>query len=152
VLTTQVPPDDPVVGELLAEYFAVRVAGWRGSAGYRVPAVDVDAFRPPRGAFLVARDGDDVVGCGGVRLLDARRAEVKHLYLREHVRGRGWGRDLLVRLEETARGLGAATVLLDTNESLAAAQALYRSAGYVEVERYNDNPNATHWYAKSLLA
>lgn len=150
VLTTQARPDDPEAAELLEEYFAGRVAGWRGPARYRVPAVDVTAFLPPRGTFLLAHDAGELVGCGGVRLLDDGRAEVKHLYLREHARGRGWGRELLARLEAEAAALGARTVLLDTNEALAVAQALYRSAGYDEVPRYNDNPNATHWFAKAL--
>ena len=39
------------------------------------------------------------VGCGGFRMLDATRAEVKHLYLRDAVRGRGWGGLLLAELE-----------------------------------------------------
>lgn len=147
---TPARPDDPEAAQLLDEYFAGRVAGWRGHDAYQVPAVDVAAFVPPRGAFLLARDGQGPVGCGGVRLLDGERAEVKHLYLRERARGRGWGRVLLARLETVAADLGARTVVLDTNETLGAAQALYRSAGYDEVPRYNDNPNATHWFAKAL--
>jgi GNAT superfamily N-acetyltransferase len=150
VLTTSARPDDPEAVELLDEYFAGRVAGWRGAAGYRVPSVDVAAFLPPRGAFLLARDAGELIGCGGVRLLDEARAEVKHLYLREHARGQGRGRELLARLETVASGLGARSVVLDTNATLAVAQALYRSAGYREVQRYNDNPNATHWFAKDL--
>ena len=40
--------------------------------------------------------------------------------------------------------------VLDTNATLEAAQALYRSSGYGEIEPYNDNPNATHWFRKEL--
>jgi hypothetical protein len=40
--------------------------------------------------------------------------------------------------------------VLDTNERLEAAQSLYRSSGYIDVEPYNDNPNATHWFRKVL--
>ena len=78
------------------------------------------------------------------------RYEVKHLYLRESTRGRGWGRDLLAELEGRATEFGADEVLLDTNRSLTAAGGLYRSAGYESVEPYNDNPNATDWYRKVL--
>jgi len=31
------------------------------------------------------------------------------------------------------------------------AIALYRSGGYVDVAPFNDEPFATHWFAKSLL-
>ena len=83
-------------------------------------------------------------------VLDPARAEVKHLYLRDRARGRGWGRELLAELEARAVGLGARVVVLDTNATLEAAQGLYRSSGYLEVEPYNDNPNATHWFSKDL--
>jgi ribosomal protein S18 acetylase RimI-like enzyme len=57
---------------------------------------------------------------------------------------------LLLDLERRAAELGATEIVLDTNERLEAAQSLYRSSGYIDVEPYNDNPNATHWFSKSL--
>ena len=39
---------------------------------------------------------------------------------------------------------------LETNESLVEAIALYRSAGYAEVEPFNDEPYAHHWFEKRL--
>ena len=53
-------------------------------------------------------------------------------------------------LEEQAAALGHRTVLLDTNRSLDEAQAMYGSRGYVQTERYNDNPYADFWFAKEL--
>lgn len=41
-------------------------------------------------------------------------------------------------------------VRLETNESLVEAIALYRSAGYAEVEPFNDEPYAHHWFEKRL--
>jgi hypothetical protein len=41
-------------------------------------------------------------------------------------------------------------VVLDTNGSLGEAIALYRRSGYRDIERYNDNPYAEHWFAKDL--
>ncbi|MFT4028350.1 MAG: GNAT family N-acetyltransferase [Protaetiibacter sp.] len=141
---------DPDAHALLAEYFAMRVHGFDPAGSYRVAFPDPAAFTQPDGIFLVADEAGSAVGCGGIRMLDARRAEVKHLYLREAVRGRGWGRALLVELERRAVALGAREVVLDTNDSLEAAGALYRSSGYTEVPPYNDNPNATTWFAKRL--
>ena len=43
-------------------------------------------------------------------------------------------------------------IVLDTNDSLAAAGGLYRSAGYATIEPYNANPNATTWYGKAVRA
>ena len=41
-------------------------------------------------------------------------------------------------------------LVLDTNASLEAAGGLYRSSGYVDIEPYNANPNATNWYGKRV--
>lgn len=144
------PADDPAATALLEDYFASRELGFVGGVYRRAP-VDAAAFEPPRGTFLVAFDEDDrPVGCGGVRMLSADRGEIKHLWLDPSTRGRGWGRTLLVELEARAVGLGARVVVLDTNATLEAAQALYRSSGYDEIEPYNDNPNATHWFGKPV--
>ena len=141
--------DEPAVQELLDEYFAMRAETFEGGA-YRTFRPDPATFTPPAGVFLLVEDELGPVGCGGVRMLEPTRAEVKHLYLRERARGRGWGRELLAELEARAMGLGARVVVLDTNATLEAAQGLYRSSGYADVEAYNDNPNATHWFSKDL--
>ena len=140
-------PADPVAAELLDEYFALRE---HGMPTYRTFRPDPAAFTSPAGEFLVAWVDRAAIGCGGIKLLDPERAEVKHLYVRPAARGTGVGRALLEELERRASVLGATAVVLDTNARLEAAQGLYRSAGYSEVPPYNENPNATHWFRKSL--
>ncbi|MFD1721500.1 GNAT family N-acetyltransferase [Amnibacterium endophyticum] len=141
-------PDDPATAGLLDAYFAERAAGFPGG-GYRVARPAPDAFRAP-GALIRAED----VGIVGLRPLDADdagvRMEVKHLYVAPAARGTGLGRLLLAAAVERAREAGAATVVLDTNRSLEAAGGLYRSVGFRPVPPYNDNPNATDWYALPL--
>lgn len=146
------PVDDPVAAELLDEYFTSRELGFTSHpGGYRIVHPDPAAFTPPAGVFLVATDDDGtVVGCGGLRMLDTTRGEIKHLWMRPTARGTGTGRALLADLERRAAEFGATEVVLDTNESLAAAQHIYRTSGYSEVEPYNDNRNATHWFRKPL--
>ncbi len=139
---------------MLTEYFTSRELGFVGGT-YRVVHPDPAMFDPPAGVFLLVRDDEDrVVGCGGVRRIEddptGVRYEIKHLWLRDETRGRGWGRALLSELERRATELGAVVVVLDTNQSLTAAGALYRSAGYLTIEPYNQNVNATHWYEKRL--
>ena len=58
--------------------------------------------------------------------------------------------DLLTELRRAQSALGATEAVLDTNVALTAAGSLYRASGYVEIEPYNDNPNATLWFAKPL--
>ena len=66
------------------------------------------------------------------------------------MRGLGLARRLLGALEALARDAGLALVRLDTNKALAEAQALYLSAGYAPIPRFNDNPYAHHWFEKRL--
>ncbi|WP_395639140.1 GNAT family N-acetyltransferase [Pseudolysinimonas sp.] len=138
---------DPIADELLGEYFGMRE---HGMTSYRTFRPDPATFTPPEGVFLVAELDGAPVGCGGMRMLSPARGEIKHLWVRPAARGTGSGRALLLELERRAAGFGATEVVLDTNERLEAAQSLYRSSGYVDVEPYNDNPNATQWFRKHL--
>lgn len=150
------PSDDPVAARLLHDYFTSRALGFTTHAGgYRIRQPDPAWFTPPAGIFLIAVDDDgEAVGCGGVRRIEDVDAlstyEVKHLWIGESARGQGWSRALMSELEDRARTLGAELIVLDTNESLAAAQHLYRTSGYDETDPYNDNNNATHWFRKRL--
>lgn len=154
------PVDAPESHELLAEYFAMRAEIFPGGT-YRTVFPDPSAFVSPAGVFVVATaDEADAleitgpVGCGGIRRISdgphGVRYEVKHLYLRPQTRGRGWGRLILDGLEADARALGAAELVLDTHHTLDAAGALYAASGFISIEPYNDNANATRWYSKVL--
>ncbi|MGV8859491.1 GNAT family N-acetyltransferase [Rhodoglobus sp.] len=141
---------DALAHELLTEYFSYRAETFPTPSGYVTTFPSVDQFTPPRGVFVVVEEMGNALGCGGIRQLDAGRFEVKHLWVRREGRGAGLGRQLLAELELRARKWGATELVLDTNESLAAAGGLYRSSGFESVEPYNDNPNATTWYRKKI--
>ncbi|HEY0631233.1 MAG TPA: helix-turn-helix domain-containing GNAT family N-acetyltransferase [Thermoleophilaceae bacterium] len=101
-------------------------------------------------AFVVARLGGQPAGCGALKTLDPGVGEIARVWVDRPHRGLGLGARLLAALEEQAVALGHRTVRLDTNRSLREAQAMYRSRGYVEIPRYNDNPYANHWFEKAL--
>ncbi len=110
-------------------------------------APDLDA---PTGVFVVARRDGQVVGCGGVQTIGDGIGEIKRMWVSATARGQGLGRRLLSELEHRSRRLGHHTVRLDTNSHLPEAVALYRRSGYVEIDRYNDNPYPDHWFEKAL--
>lgn len=113
---------------------------------------DVDRYAAPHGVFLLARSDGDPVACGGVMPADVddRTGEVKRMWVHPALRGTGLGRRMLTALEEAARRLGYAAVVLDTNPTLTEALAMYASAGYSPTRRYNDNPYAGAWFTKPL--
>jgi len=113
---------------------------------------DVAELAEPAGLLLVARLAGESVGCGGLRLQVDGPPELKRMWIAPSARGLGLGRRLLHDLEEHARRRGATAIRLETNRALAEAIALYRSAGYVEIEPFNDEPYAHHWFEKRLAA
>jgi GNAT superfamily N-acetyltransferase len=65
-------------------------------------------------------------------------------------RGGGIARRLLVALEDAAKELGYVRVRLDTGARQPDAVALFRCSGYEEIEAYNENAFAAHWFEKRL--
>jgi len=147
--------DSPEAHRLLTDYFTWRASEFPPAQGaYTITYPDPSAFIAPDGAFLIAVD-EEPVGCGGIRRIapdDAGRVrfEVKHLWLAPSSRGRGLATAMMDELESRARSFGAEMMVLDTHHTLTGAARLYAARSYVPVEAYNDNPNATVWYAKDL--
>ncbi len=135
----------------LMEYFAE--LDRRFDTGF-VPAqslsADLTQMRPPAGVFCVATLQGQPIGCGAVTYQGHGPAVLKRMWVASSARGLGIGRRLLTELEEQAAASGSRAVRLDTNGSLTEALALYRSSGYREIERYNDEPYADHWFEKRL--
>jgi DNA-binding MarR family transcriptional regulator/N-acetylglutamate synthase-like GNAT family acetyltransferase len=101
-------------------------------------------------AFVVARIGGEPAGCGALKTLEPGIGEIARVWVDRPHRGLGLGPRLLAALEEQAVRLGHRRLRLDTNRALDEAKAMYRSRGYAEIERYNDNPYANHWFEKVL--
>ncbi len=145
-----VSPTNRAVQACLTRYFDE--LDRRFATGFDPPksvAEDIAGLTPPAGWILLARLYDEPVGCGTLTS-QAGFGEIKRVWVADRLRGLGLSRRLLTVLEDLARGAGMETIRLDTNESLAEAQALYRSSGYREIAQFNDNPYAHHWFEKRL--
>jgi len=105
----------------------------------------------PAGALMIARLRGRPVGCGALKFHGSAPAELKRMWVSRDARGLGLGRRLLAELEQHAIASGVEVVRLETNRTLKEAIALYRSSGYREVPRFNDEPYAHHWFEKRLV-
>jgi len=118
------------------------------------PALSISAYTheltPPAGLLLVARLRDEPVGCGALKFHENAIGELKRMWVAPQVRGLGLGRRLLLALEHEAREAGMTILHLETNHTLTEAIELYRHSGYREVEAFNDEPYAQHWFEKRL--
>jgi DNA-binding MarR family transcriptional regulator/GNAT superfamily N-acetyltransferase len=108
-------------------------------------------LRPPAGLLLLAYLRSEPIGCGAVKHHADGPSEIKRMWVAETARGLGIGRRLLAELEASAARSGATRTRLETNRTLTEAITLYRSAGYVEVAAFNDEPFADHWFEKRLV-
>ena len=144
-------PGSPDARRCLEAYFRELEARFEG--GFDAAADDsarAEDMTPPSGLFVVARLEDEAVGCGGFKRVGETTGEIKRVWTAPSARGMGVARRMLRTLEAAAREAGVKTLRLDTNRALTEAHALYRSEGYREIARFNDNPYADHWFAKRL--
>lgn len=146
-----VDPTHPDATRCVRSYFAELDS--RSESGFD-PAAGISAepheLRPPAGHMLVVYRGSEPIGCGAVKHHEDAPSEIKRMWVAETARGLGIGRGLLAELEACAVRSGTRTVRLETNRALIEAIAMYRSAGYVEVTAFNDEPFAHHWFEKTL--
>jgi DNA-binding MarR family transcriptional regulator/GNAT superfamily N-acetyltransferase len=144
-------PEHPHARHCLREYAAE--LDRRFPQGFD-PALSISAdaaeLRQPAGLLLVAWLQGEPAGCGALKFHEDGPTELKRMWVAESARGLGLGRRLLAELEAHAARGPSPVVRLETNGTLAEAIALYRSAGYTEVERFNDEPYAHHWFEKRL--
>ena len=97
-----------------------------------------DYAAPAGGLWLVEREGV-AIGCVGLRPLEPGICEIKRLYLRPAARGLGLGRSLAETVIDAAQRHGYGAMRLDTVDSMAAAQALYRGLGFRERDPYGSH-------------
>jgi GNAT superfamily N-acetyltransferase len=143
-------PEQPPASELLFELRVELNDVYASFSRLDNPALLPDELRPPHGSYLVGYEGDAVLTGGGLRRLADGVAEIKRMFVRPGARSRGVARALLAALEGEARALGYERVRLDTGPKQEHGLALYRSAGYVDVPSYNENPFACFWGEKVL--
>jgi DNA-binding MarR family transcriptional regulator/GNAT superfamily N-acetyltransferase len=134
----------------LEQYYQEINTRFRGGFDPARSPVPPGDFIPPNGYFVIARLSGQPVGCGGLRIKSENVAEIKRMWVSPHTRGLGVGRRMLGEFERIARERGLQAVRLETNEALKEAQSLYRSSGYREIEPYNDEPYAHHWFEKRI--
>jgi putative acetyltransferase len=101
-----------------------------------LPPVEIDAYTPPRGDFVVAMSGAEAVGCAGFVCVEDGLAELKRMFVRPEWRRRRVGSLLLRDVEERAWASGYVAMRLETGRRQPEALGLYRHSGYREIPRF----------------
>jgi len=97
-----------------------------------IHALDLDALRKPEITFWTAWEGDELLGCGALKQLDAAHAELKSMRTaRPHLR-KGVAQGLLAHILAEARRRKFQRISLETGSHAAfqPAQQLYLRNGF----------------------
>ncbi|WP_425100294.1 GNAT family N-acetyltransferase [Tropicibacter sp. S64] len=153
VTLLEIAPTDPRAVICLEQYYAELAA--RFERGFDVSlSADPEAadMMPPRGCFLIALQGQTLLGCVGLKGTDYGYAEVKRLWVSPEARGLGLARRLMAALESRAMELGHTLLRLDSNSILTEAIAMYRKWQWDEIPRFNDDPYPDVFFEKHLTS
>ena len=137
---------DDLTGEPTRALIARHLAGMRASSpAESVHALEIDKLRSTDISFWSVWTGEEIVGCGALKRLDARRGELKSMRVADAFLGKGIGKALLQHLMAEARARGLQSLWLETGSSSAFVPALrlYEGAGFARCgpfEGYTEDP------------
>ena len=109
-------------------------------------------YQDDGGDFWVIVSDRKIIGTIGLKILDRESCvgEIKRMAVLPEYQGKGYGRLLLDNLIDEARKKSLSILRLDTMKSYEKALNLYRSTGFYEIERYNDNYRAEVYMEKRI--
>lgn len=127
-------PDTPAARQLLAQADAYMQALYPPESNH---LESVAALQRPNVAFFGCYVGDELAGCGAVKVLSdtdppQRYGEIKRVFVAPPFRGRGVAHAIMQHLEAHLRGLDVPLARLETGISQPEALGLYRKLGYSE--------------------
>ncbi len=141
--------EDDLTGRAIAELLDEHLADMHSiTPAESVHAMDLAALRAdPEITFWSLWEGNSLLGCGALRVIDDRRGEIKSMRTATAHRRRGVAARILQHITEQARQRGLAALYLETGSmaEFAAARSLYERHGFDYCEPFADyaeDPNS----------
>lgn len=124
----------------------------KDSADLDADLADIEAsYFASGGYFGVLVDASDRVwGTLALFRVDEETCELRKMYFRSEVRGKGWGRVAMDHVLGVARSLGCRRMELETASILTAARSLYERYGFRAVEREESHARCDQGYVLEL--
>jgi len=139
-ITDMASPADALAFRLLNEAWITRFFTLEDE-DRRFLADPVGRVVEPGGAVLVARLGEEVIGCVGLAPTAPDEFELVKMAVSPDHQGHGTGRRLIAAALERARALGGRRVHLESNARLASAVHLYEAFGFRHLEEHERTPS-----------
>jgi N-acetylglutamate synthase-like GNAT family acetyltransferase len=108
-------------------------------------------YEEPLGAFIIAKENENVIGCVGLRNLDNKICEIKRLFVNDDYKGRGIGKKLVKKIIRVAKIKNYERIRLDTINTMEVALKIYYKNGFYEIEPYYNNPYDNIVYLEKIL-
>lgn len=110
--------------------------------------VDVERHYMKNGCFWCLLDDDNIIGTLAIRILDDANkvVELKRMFVLPEYQSNGYGRLLLEHAITYAQEQQYNKICLDTRKQFSVARHLYRSIGFQETDKYNDNEHAELYF------
>lgn len=129
------PPRQPGVIRLLEMSDMYMAALYPAESNH---LLDISQLEKPGVHFLVARQGEAVVGCASLVEAGDGTAEIKRMFVDPDARGLKLGKGLMEALEQLGRDNDIRAIRLETGISQPEAIGLYRACGYREIPPFGD--------------
>ena len=110
-----------------------------------------EKYKEPDGAFIIAKENNNIIGCVGIRKLEPKICEMKRLFVNDKNKGKGIGKKLVEIVTEEAKIKKYEKIRLDTINTMAAALNIYYKNGFYKIEPYYNNPNKGTVYLEKIL-
>ena len=115
-----------------------------------------ELFRKAKSVLWVAEIEGNVVGCGGVfpsEGLDDDTAELVKYYIATEARGKGIGKELMIKCIESARSFGYKKLYIESLPVFSKAISIYQQNDFVFLDKPLGNsahPSCDVWMVKEL--
>ena len=108
--------------------------------------LDLEGLRVPEISFWTIWDKETLMGCGALKMLDAKHGEIKSMHVHSNARGKGIGDKMLFHIMAKARQRGYNRLSLETGAMAAfePARRLYEKYGFAECPAFGDYQYDVH--------
>ena len=139
--------DEPQVNELLTKHFIeLRTVSPPGSTH----VLDIPGLKDSTIRFWSLWDGENLVGCGALKILEKEHGEFKSIRVADKFRKNGMGEKIISHLIDQAKQIGIKKLSIETGygDFFAPARKLFKKFGFKECEpfaHYKPDPNSCYY-------
>ncbi len=151
-LQTAVSPEQYDAGRSIFRAYAATLGFDLCFQGFEEELVNIaKQYGPPEGALILAYNGQEVIGCVGVRKFAEGESELKRMFVLPDFRRHKLGETLLLAALRAAKELGYSKMKLDTLPAMNSAIKLYEAHGFKKIAPYRYNPGEGAIYMEAEL-